>query len=134
MRILVLTPGYSVSPWLALREVKNLELDVIYSIVGQPFDRLALGLGIDIVFNDEGKINRMPPCLALINGTQLHDIVMGPIMFVGCTPDGDYVGLTDEQRKAIKAMFGPAFLRIESGIIPTLRPVSWPDNQIGSLS
>ncbi len=50
--------------------------------------------GIDIILNEEGKINGMQPNIYL---PEYEDCVMGPIVIVGYDNKGRHKGLTDKQ-------------------------------------
>ena len=60
---------------------------------------------VDIVCNEEGKINGMEPCRALFDESgDIYDIIVGPFLICGLDDEG-FVSLTKEQQEQYLAMF-----------------------------
>lgn len=58
--------------------------------------------GIDLWCNEEGKLNDLPCCAALVSENKVFDIVVGNIVFTRANDMGETVSLTDEDIDYIK--------------------------------
>lgn len=58
--------------------------------------------GVDLVCNEEGLLKGMRPNLAAQGGT----LIVGPVVFLSHTRDGEWQGLTDKQVKEVFAFCG----------------------------
>ena len=57
---------------------------------------------IDMIINEEGKVNRLQPQLAIYQDNKIVDVICGNIIFASANEDGDTIGLTDEQIEIVK--------------------------------
>ena len=61
---------------------------------------------IDIVINEEGKLEGMDPNMLLLEDDfNVIDVIVGDILFVGHDGQGGTIGLNDEQIKDLNDMF-----------------------------
>ena len=81
-----------------IREFDNLELENEQEIVGGYIENLYVGNGVDMWFNEDGKVHGLPTNIAL--GSQdkrVLDLICGNIYFASVDADGRTIGLTDKQ-------------------------------------
>ncbi|MBP3916619.1 DUF3846 domain-containing protein [Clostridium sp.] len=57
---------------------------------------------IDMIINDEGKINGLKPNLVLSSEDKIIDIVFGPVIFASYDDEGNFSSLSENQVKFIK--------------------------------
>ena len=57
---------------------------------------------IDMIINEEGKVNRLQPQLAIYQDNKIVDVICGNIIFASANEDGKTIGLTDEQIEVVK--------------------------------
>ena len=55
-----------------------------------------------MIINEEGKVNRLQPQLAIYQDNKIVDVICGNIIFASANEDGDTIGLTDEQIEVVK--------------------------------
>lgn len=61
---------------------------------------------IDIVINEEGKLEGMEPNMLLLgDGFDVIDVIVGDILFVAHDGEGGTIGLSDEQIKDLNDIF-----------------------------
>lgn len=61
---------------------------------------------IDIVINEEGKLEGMEPNMLLLgDGFDVIDVIVGDILFVAHDGEGGTIGLSDEQIKDLNNIF-----------------------------
>lgn len=66
------------------------------------FSRKLSENNIDMIINEEGKINRLQPQLAIYQDNKIVDVICGNIIFASANEDGKTIGLTDEQIEIVK--------------------------------
>ena len=59
-------------------------------------------VGSDMIINEEGKVNRLQPQLAIYQDNKIVDVICGNIIFASANEDGKTIGLTDEQIEIVK--------------------------------
>ena len=74
---------------------EEITLEVMKEIVGGHIELLKLPGGVDLWLNEEGLLIGLEPNL-LVNG----HLIVGDVFFSGSTPDGDTVGLTEDQKRS----------------------------------
>lgn len=94
-----------------IEEVKEVNLEYMQSVVDGLIEIPYLSeglydLGIDIVINEEGKLNGSEPNMILMNDKRdVVDILMGDILFTSSDEEGRSIGLNEEQINALNKMF-----------------------------
>lgn len=81
-------------------EIEN-SLEAEQAFVGGYIDVVSIGNGIDLVCNDEGKMNGSSPSVAWVEGDDIVDIVFGDF-FLCRSKDGEFISINDEDVKYIK--------------------------------
>ena len=77
--------------------LEKIELKEMQEIVGGFLECIHLGKGVDLWFNEEGRLINLPPNRLFRGATgHLYDI-LGNAFICGMNEDGDTIGLTDEQ-------------------------------------
>ena len=83
-----------------LREVESLELEEMQSLVGGFVECMELDIGVedypisvDMWLNEEGKLHKLDPNIALFNEDGIQDIVVGDVFFTCHDEYGKLVGL-----------------------------------------
>ena len=66
------------------------------------FSRKLSENNIDMIINEEGKVNRLQPQLAIYQDNKIVDVICGNIIFASANEDGETIGLTDEQIEVLK--------------------------------
>ena len=66
------------------------------------FSRKLSENNIDMIINEEGKVNRLQPQLAIYQDNKIVDVICGNIIFASANEDGKTIGLTDEQIEVVK--------------------------------
>ena len=66
------------------------------------FSRKLSENNIDMIINEEGKVNRLQPQLAIYQDNKIVDVICGNIIFASANEDGKTIGLTDEQIEIVK--------------------------------
>lgn len=66
------------------------------------FSRKLSENNIDMIINEEGKVNRLQPQLAIYQDNKIVDVICGNIIFASSNEDGKTIGLTDEQIEVVK--------------------------------
>ena len=66
------------------------------------FSRKLSENNIDMIINEEGKVNRLQPQLAIYQDNKIVDVICGNIIFASANEDDDTIGLTDEQIEVVK--------------------------------
>ena len=66
------------------------------------FSRKLSENNIDMIINEEGKVNRLQPQLAIYQDNKIVDVICGNIIFASANEDGETIGLTDEQIDVVK--------------------------------
>lgn len=96
-----------------IKEIKD-ELHVMQDLVGGLIEFVSLGPffentamnNVELVCNEEGKINRLP-----INFSIANDIILGDVFFVGMDYNtGECISLTKEQIEFLDKIFGDGVL------------------------
>lgn len=95
MKILIVEPNQY--PYMA--EIEN-NLSAMQGVVEGLIECVAIEEGVDIVCNEEGKINGLP-----LNRSIENDIIAGTFFVVGYNDNGEHVSLTDEQFEKYSNMF-----------------------------
>lgn len=60
---------------------------------------------VDIISNDEALLMHEPPNIVYSYNNEYPIYLCGPIIFAGCTEDGETISLTDEQIVSILNLF-----------------------------
>ena len=95
IRILVVRVGQP-----AVVEEHPRSLEAMQGIVGGYIESVAMGDGIFMTCNEEGKLQGLPPNFALPG-----DVIVGDVFFCR-VEDGDEASLTDHDIKRIRATLG----------------------------
>ena len=66
------------------------------------FSRKLSENNIDMIINEEGKVNRLQPQLAIYQDNKIVDVICGNIIFASANEDGETIGLTNEQIEILK--------------------------------
>lgn len=66
------------------------------------FSRKLSENNIDMIINEEGKINRLQPQLAIYQDNKIVDVICGNVIFASANEDGKTIGLADEQIEVVK--------------------------------
>lgn len=73
-------------------------------------------LGIDMIINEEGKLLGLEPTLAILKGSQVVEVICGPILFVSHNEEGDTVSLNANQTKYLMStVFNSQVVGLEIG-------------------
>lgn len=92
-------------------EVEEISLKYMQSIVGgyieMPYISESLNVrNIDIVINEEGKLEGLDPNILLMDKNfEIKDIIVGDILFVSNDKKGKTIGLSDEQIEDLNKVF-----------------------------
>jgi hypothetical protein len=82
----------------AIKQVETLDLKTMQELVGGPIECLSLAEGVDMFFNENGRLIGLPPNRLISNRNGQFDI-LGDAIIVASTPEGETVGLSIEQGK-----------------------------------
>lgn len=83
---------------------ENRLLDQLQRLVGGWLETMPVDNDIVLIYNEEGKLRRMPPTLPLFRNQELIDVIVGPV--IGLARIGDeFVSLNREQTSDIIRMF-----------------------------
>lgn len=78
-------------------------------------------LNIDMVINEEGKLNGMEPTLVLLQGRKVVEVICGPILFVSHDNRGNTVSLNHSQMEYLKStVFKAESVVLMKGNMPML--------------
>lgn len=94
-----------------IEEVKEINLEYMQSVVDGLIEIPYLSeylykLGVDIVINEEGKINGLDPNMLVFNNKmEIADVLMGDILFASSNDDGKSIGLSNEQIEGVMKIF-----------------------------
>lgn len=97
--IVVKAPG--VAP--VTRMVPKIKLPLMQKIVGGSIELQYLDTAageLDLWLNEEGKLERQTPNLAMIHEGRIVDVIVGTVFVCGSDGEGDSIGLTQEQAAA----------------------------------
>lgn len=91
-----------------LKQISN-ELEIFQGIVGGyieiPFISEKLhDKGIDIIINEEGKLEGLEPQLVITKGNEILDLICGNVIFTGNDKKGNQKSLTKEQFIYVKEL------------------------------
>lgn len=101
---------------------KNLGLDFYYeklecTTIDIPFLSEELSKrNIDIIIDDEGKLNNKRPCAVIydVKNNRFIDYLAGKIMFASVNDEGKTIGLTSEQEEYISSLsYGDVWINNE---------------------
>lgn len=76
--------------------------------------------GVDLIFNDEGKICQLPYNRALLDGDKVLDIIVGNIMCVRHNEEGDFTSIHESDIEIIERRLKPIFAVIGRNIFLSL--------------
>lgn len=77
-------------------------LEAEQKFVGGLIEVVAIAPGLDLVCNEEGKINSMEPRAVLMDGNDLVDIICGNCFVCRSNEEGEFVSIKDSDVKTIK--------------------------------
>lgn len=90
-----------------MHEFKD-SLEVLQEYVGGYIDVVTLGNKIDLIINDEGKINRLPVNRAWTDADgHILDLICGNILCVRHNSDGEFVSIEKEDIQIIEKTLIP---------------------------
>lgn len=98
-------------------EVEN-DLGAEQAFVGGYIEVLGIGNGIDIVCNEEGKINGLIPTIAWIEDGEVIEIICGNCFFCR-SMDGEFISINDEELEYIKTKFKKVLALVGNRILIT---------------
>lgn len=96
-------------------EMEN-TLEAEQAFVGGYIEVISIGNGIDLVCNDEAKINGLEPTVAWIEEGEVVDVICGNC-FLCRSRDGEFISIKEEDLKFIKEKLKPIVLIIGNRII-----------------
>lgn len=82
----------------------NRLLDLLQALVGGYLETMPLDNGIVLLYNEEGKLRRMPPTLPIFDGQELRDIIVGPVVGLARIAD-EFVSPNREQAEELIKIF-----------------------------
>lgn len=94
--MLVVTKKVNDAPQIAHIE----DFKAMQEFVGGYVESVTLSVGVTMLCNEEGKLDGLPP--NFIMGT---DTIVGDVLFIGHTSDGDFRSLTNKEISIVIAMF-----------------------------
>lgn len=77
-------------------------LEAEQKFVGGLIEVVAIAPGLDLVCNEEGRINSMEPRAVLMDGNDLVDIICGDCFVCRSNEEGEFVSIKDSDVKTIK--------------------------------
>lgn len=86
---------------VGFEEIGN-TLEAEQKFVGGLIEVVAIAPGLDLVCNEEGKINSMEPRAVLMDGNDLVDIICGDCFVCRSNEEGEFVSIKDSDVKTIK--------------------------------
>lgn len=98
-------------------EVEN-DLKAEQAFVGGYIEVLGIGNGIDLVCNEEGKINGLVPTIAWIEDEEVVEIICGNC-FLCRSMDGEFVSINDEDLEYIRTKFKKVLSLVGNRIVIT---------------
>lgn len=101
-------------------EIEN-SLEAEQKFVGGYIEVIRIGNGIDLVCNEEGKINRLQPTVAWIAEGKIIDIICGECFLCRHNDEGDFVSIKDEDIEYIQSKLFPVAGIIDKTICITKR-------------
>ena len=88
-----------------VKEAEEVNLEVMQEVVGGHIEIMHMGCDVDMVLNEEGKLNGMPPNFALCvdkgDEAEVLDMIVGNVMFCG-HKGPESVGLNDIQEDFVQ--------------------------------
>ena len=108
MQILVLNPETPIAERLEEKEVDSSKEGYLQEIVQGPlefFEFTMEGNHYDAILHEEGKLNNLPPNIALFNKGKIFDFMVGHVVIAKADDEGRTIGLTDEDIEIIKRYF-----------------------------
>lgn len=101
-------------------EMEN-SLEAEQRFVGGYIEVISIGNGIDLVCNEEGKINRLQPTVAWIEDGELVEIICGECFLCRHNDEGEFVSIKDEDIEYIQSKLFPVVGIIDKTICITKR-------------
>ena len=86
----------------------------LQKLVDGPFEMPYLFDDVDIVINEEGKLNGSPANRFLYLDGQLTDIIFGNIVIVDSDSEGRTVSLSEEKISRYMSIFSSMIIRLQS--------------------
>uniref|UniRef100_UPI004057B7A0 DUF3846 domain-containing protein n=1 Tax=Acetatifactor sp. TaxID=1872090 RepID=UPI004057B7A0 len=87
-------------------EIEN-SLEAEQKFVGGYIEVIGIGNGIDLVCNEEGKINCLQPTVAWIEDGKVVEIICGECFLCRHNDEGDFVSIKDEDIEYIQSKLFP---------------------------
>lgn len=99
MRVLKIEPNKFIKEIEIEEGLKSLQKEVDGFIEIPYINEELYKNNIDIIINEEGKLDGLDPSIAVIDKetNEPLDLLVGNVLFTGFTEEGETVGLTDEQ-------------------------------------
>ena len=85
-------------------------LEMLQKIVNGPIEIPRLFDDVDIIINEEGKLNGSLPNRFLFYRSELVDILFGNILIVDADDDGNIISLSDEKEKRYMSLFSSFYI------------------------
>ena len=101
-------------------EMEN-SLESEQKFVGGHIEVISIGNEIDLVCNEEGKINCLQPTVAWIEEGKIIDIICGDCFLCRHNEEGDFVSIKDEDIEYIQSKLFPVAGIIDKTICITKR-------------
>ena len=87
-------------------EVEN-TLEAKQAFVGGYIEVVNIGNGIDLICNEEGKINGMAPVAGWFEGNELLDLIFGPCLLCRSDSEGEFIPIREEDEEYIRTRLIP---------------------------
>lgn len=107
MQVLVLNPETPVEERLVIKDIEgNLE-SLQENVQGRiEFFTIKIeGQYFDLILHEEGKLEQLPPNIAVFNEGEIIDIIVGNVVIAKADDEGRTIGLTDDEVSLIKTYF-----------------------------
>lgn len=104
MRVLKIEPNKIIKEIEIKEGLKSLQKEVDGFIEIPHISEELYKNNIDIIINEEGKLDGLDPSIAVIDKetNETLDLLVGNVLFTGFTEEGETIGLTDEQISIIR--------------------------------
>lgn len=116
MRVLKIEPNKIIKEIEIEEGLKSLQKEVDGFIEIPHISEELYKNNIDIIINEEGKLDGLDPSIAVIDKetNETLDLLVGNVLFTGFTEEGETIGLTDEQISIIRNTLRIAKTNIEN--------------------
>ena len=87
-------------------EIEN-SLEAKQAFVGGYIEVVDIGNGIDLICNEEGKLNGMMPTAGWFEGGELVDLICGPFILCRSNWEGEFTPIHKEDEEYIRTKLVP---------------------------